>query len=216
MRWELTNGFVETAELPARGELSYETLPTGMQLRLGVHRRAAVHAGVVMMDVERGAYRNAGTAFGGGIKLGFAPSKNTRLAMLVEGAREVNVTQLETRPGWLARAYGAFTVGRRNDYVTLTGGVTGIDNGDPQWISPTFSVATHLGYDDRLGVLFESQYFTASCEGTSSTHVAAVRYRNHEENAMLGIDRVKIDAGIVVLERDDDEILPWVQVALGW
>lgn len=51
------------------------------------------------------------------------------------------------------------------------------------------------------------------------TSIAAVRFRLRDITpTVLGIDRVRIDAGMMTLdhENDDYDLLPWLQVGLGW
>lgn len=122
-------------------------------------------------------------------------------------------------PEWAGRAYAALTLGDPRAHVTLSGGITAIDHGDPRWVSPTFGLGTYLGWDRKLGFVLESQYFTTPKMTLTATSVFAVRFRDHAlpHNA-LRMDRVRVDVGVLLLHEGGDDLdgLPWLQAALGW
>jgi hypothetical protein len=78
-------------------------------------------------------------------------------------------------------------------------------------------LSTYLGWDDRLGFILENQWFTTPDDTLNQMSVLAVWFRNDDIPDILGIDRVRIDVGAVLLGRTNDEIvgLPWLQVGFG-
>lgn len=173
---------------------------------------------MIGIDIVEGSYRNAGMAFGGGVKLG-TELGSARLAVVGEIAREVNVKTFDPGPEGAGRAYAQLTLGDAGSHVTLSGGITDIDNGDPRWVSPTFGVGTYLGWARKLGFVLEGQYFTTPKMTLTATSVLAVCFRNHAlpHNA-LRMDRVRVDVDVLLLHEGDDDVdgLPWQQAALGW
>lgn len=217
-RWEITNGFLETAQLPDAETFTFETIAMGVQVRAGLTEHLAVHAGMMGIDIEEGSYRNAGMALGGGIKLGAAITPRAKIAVVAEAAREVNAKTLEAGAPWLGRAYAALTFGRGRNLLTFNGGVTAIDNGDPRWVSPMLGIASYIGWDDNLGFVAEHQFFRRARGETKNTSVFAVRFRDAAVSSNpLGLSQARIDVGVLVLGQDaGPSTLPWLQAGLGW
>ncbi|MGE0868391.1 MAG: RNA polymerase sigma factor [Kofleriaceae bacterium] len=219
-RWDMVNGFLETAALPEPGDVSIETAGMGLIVRGGITRHVAVHAAFTGIDVVRGEHSRPAPAVGGGLKLGMRISDAAAIAVFGEAARALEVENLfKPKDAWLGRAYAAISLGNARHLVTLTAGVSAIDNGEPRWVSPTFGIGTTIGWDPRLAFVFENQYFTRAHDMTRSTSVIAVRLRtNGGPPNFLRIDRTRLDVGVLLLHQTDDDLTgaPWLQVALGW
>lgn len=214
-------GLIETAGMPRRGTLSFDTVGFAMMLRAGVTDHVALHVGMIPMDTDKGtAGANVATAFGGGIKIGGVLIPDVlSISVLAEAANEVNVKALTGRDGWTARSYASITYRFGRHHTTMFGGVAAEFDGTNRWSSPVGGISTQLGWDDRLAFIFENQYI-ANAVKTKGTHLLAVRFRAHEpRRSILGIDRARLDVGLIHLDRVDDEddaTLPWLQAGLGW
>lgn len=218
-RFDQINGMLETAALPRAGEIFVETIGTQMIVRAGVTRHLAVHIGIIPMNTDQGTpAANASPAFGGGIKLGAPIGRHASIALLVEGARETNLKTVSTGEGWIGRGAATLTLRRQRDSVTLVGGVISSFDGSRHWTSPVIGISSYLGWDDRLGFVLENQWFTTPNETINQMSVLAVRFRNDDVPDLLGINRVRLDVGTMLLGRTNDEIdmLPWLQVGFGW
>lgn len=214
------NGLIETAGMPRRGDLSFDTVGFAMMLRAGVSKHVAVHLGEVPMDTDKGTVgANVATAFGGGIKVGGMLADNLHLSVLAEAANEVNVKALKARDGWVARSYASLTWRNGRHHVTAFGGVVAEFDGTHRSRAPIGGISTQLGWDDRLAFLLESQYIGGGVK-TKETHLVGVRFRTHDpRRRILGIERARIDVGMIYLDRagdEDDLLLPWLQAGLGW
>ncbi len=214
------NGLIETAGMPRRGDISFDTVGLAMMLRIGVTKHVAVHVGEVPMDTDKGTVgANVATALGGGVKIGGRLADNLHLAVLAEAANEVNLKSLKGRDGWMARSYASLTWRNGRHHTTAFGGVVAEFDGTNRWRAPIGGFSTQLGWDDRLAFLFESQYIGNAVK-TKRTHLVGLRFRaNEPRRSILGIDRARIDVGMIYLDRVDDEddvLLPWLQAGLGW
>lgn len=220
MRLDQINGLIETAGMPRRGDISFETVGFAMMLRAGITEHIAVHVGEVPMDTDKGTVgANVASAFGGGLKIGGTLTDNLHLAVLAEAANEVNVKALKARDGWMARSYASLTWRNGRHHATAFGGVVAEFDGTNRWRAPIGGVSTQLGWDDRLAFILESQYIGNPVK-TKQTHLVGVRFRAHDPRpSILGIERARIDVGMIYLDRVDDEddlLLPWLQAGLGW
>lgn len=214
-------GLIETAGMPRRGDLSFDTVGFAMMLRAGITDHVALHVGMIPMDTDKGtAGANVATAFGGGIKIGGTLIPDVlSMSVLAEAANEVNVKALTGRDGWTARSYASLTYRFGRHHTTMFGGVAAEFDGTNRWISPIGGISTQLGWDDHLAFIFENQYI-ANPVKTKGTHLMGIRFRAHEPRRnILGIERARIDVGMIYLDRVDDEddaTLPWLQAGLGW
>ena len=214
------NGLIETAGMPRRGDLSFDTVGFAMMFRAGVTEHLAIHVGEVPMDTDKGTVgANVASAFGGGIKVGGRLADNLHVAVLAEAAAEVNVKALKPRDGWVARSYASLTWRNGRHHVTAFGGVVAEFDGTNRTKAPIGGISTQLGWDDRLAFLLESQYLGGGVK-TKETHLVGVRFRAADpRGSVLGIERARIDVGMIYLDRvgdDDDLLLPWLQAGLGW
>lgn len=67
--------------------------------------------------------------------------------------------------------------------------------------------------------MIESQRFTTPRGSLDGTTLFAVRFRDHAARAnFLGVERLRIDVGAMLLERTDgdEDGLPWLQAGLAW
>ncbi len=219
-RWDQVNGFLETAALPRPGDVSYDTVGMVMMVRAGLTSHVAAHLGMTVMDVDQGtSAANVNPAVGGGIKIGGSLQGRAAIAVLAEGAREVNVKSLTPKEGWIGRAYAAVTLGTPRLNTTLIAGAISEFDGNQRWRSPMFGITSQLGWDDRLAFILEAQRFTTPKGTVKGTSVLAVRFRSHEvPRNFVGVDRVRLDVGALLLEKTEGDLegLPWLQVGLGW
>lgn len=218
--WDQVNGFLETAALPRPGDISYEMVGLVMMVRAGVTRHLAAHVGVTAMDTNQGTgHANANPAFGGGLKVGTRISPGASVAVLAEGGREVNLKTMSTRDGWMGRIVASVTLGTPRLNTTLIAGAVSTFDGNQRWHSPILGITSQLGWDERLLFILEEQRFMSPNGTLKGTSVLAVRFRNAEmPSNFLGVDRMRLDVGALLLERTNGDYdgLPWVQVGLGW
>ncbi len=218
--WAQINGLLETAALPGSGDVSFDTVGTVMMVRAGLTDHLAAHVGMTAMDTDQGTGRaNANPALGAGLKLGTRLSPRASIAVLAEGAREVSLKNVRTEDGALGRVYAAVTLGTPRRHTTFVAGAASSFDGNLRWRSPIVGVTSLLGWDDHLAFILEAQRFTTPKGTLEGTTVLAVRFHDQAmaDNA-LGVDRVRIDAGALMLDRTggDYDGLPWLQVGLGW
>jgi RNA polymerase sigma-70 factor, ECF subfamily len=218
-RWEPANAFIENAALPPPGDVSFEMLGLEWLARVGIGRNLAAHVAFAPIDTRMGDHRNANPAFGGGLKIGGPITDRLSLAVVGEAAREVNLKTLSTGTAWLGRAYASLTRGDARNNITASAGVVGYDNRSDRYVVPMLALGTQIGWDDRLGFVVESQWFLRPISTLSRTTTFAVRFRHEQPDAsLLGMRRVRIDVGTVLVDTTDDDIAmaPWLQVGFGW
>jgi hypothetical protein len=217
-RWDVVNGYLETAAMPEPGDVTYETIAAGMILRAGLTRNISAHVGMIIMDTVHGTYVHPGSAVGGGIKIGGSLASDLKVAVVAEGARNMNLASLHVQDEWIGRAYASVTRGTPLWNFTLTAGVMGTSEGSVRAVSPMFGIGSQLGWDDRLAFVVEAQFFPRAYLGVDSTSVLAVRFRNHDlpRNA-LRMKQFRVDVGALLIDKADDlHGLPWLQAGLGW